>query len=300
MDPLARLGRNLALGLSAAAALSAFGAWFVAQRFVARKPSPEMFITPWELDIPYEDVSFRTSDGLLLRGWWLPHPGASRTIVTLTGYFGTRSDTIGIGSALWRRGANVLLFDYRGRGTSDPHISTLGYYETLDALAAVDYAARRAPDVPLGVVGYSMGASVAILAAARDTRIAAVVADSPFASQRRVLRRHFLRRTWLPTVPFFPLVLRFLPYDVGEVEPIREIGTITPRAVLLIHGTADTVTDPRDSDTLYGRAGRPRELWLLPGVAHCGAYFADRDAYVERVQGFLERRLATPSLLATA
>ncbi len=274
-----------------AALLTTVSAAWAARRMVAPRRPLSKFITPWELDIPYEDVEFRTSDGLTLRGWWLDRPDATRTVVTLCGHRNHRSDMLGIASALWRRGMNVLVFDYRGRGTSDPSINTLGCYETLDALAAVEYASTRAPETRVGLVGYSMGGAVAVLAAARDDRVKALVADSPFASQRRVMHSWFRTNLKIPAFPLVGLMQRFLPYDVDEVEPIREVGKIAPRAVMFIHGDEDTLTDPRDSQALYEAAGEPREMWALPSVAHCGAYFLDRTAYVERVAAFLEKHL---------
>jgi uncharacterized protein len=53
--------------------------------------------------------------------------------------------------------------------------------ERLDVLSAVDFATRTAPDLPVVVYGASMGGAAAILAAAEDTRIRAVVADSAYA-----------------------------------------------------------------------------------------------------------------------
>ncbi|MDP9351308.1 MAG: alpha/beta fold hydrolase, partial [Chloroflexota bacterium] len=175
----------------------------------------------------------------------------------------------------------------------DPSINTLGYSETLDALAAVAFCTGKAPDTQVGVVGYSMGGAVALLAAARDQRIRAVVADSPFASQRRVIQRHFRRRTRLPSFPFLSLVELFLPYDPEQVEPINEVARIAPRALMLIHGSSDAVTDPLDSEALYRAAGDPKEMWALPGVTHVGAYFQDRTTYVTRVAEFFERHLTT-------
>jgi uncharacterized protein len=50
----------------------------------------------------------------------------------------------------------------------------------------------------------------------------------------------------------------------------------------------DTVVDPRDAPLLYQAAGDPKELWLLPDVDHCGAYFADRVAYTQKIVGFFD------------
>jgi alpha-beta hydrolase superfamily lysophospholipase len=282
---------RLALGLPAGfAALTLLSARVAARRVVRPGPTEERFLTPWEFGIPYEEVSFRTRDGLRLRGWWLGRPDARRTVITLAGYKGAKHHTLGIAAALWRGGADVLLFDNRGRGDSEGEITTLGYLEQLDALAAIEYARTRS-DAPLGLVGYSMGAAVAIMVAAGDERVGAVVADSPFASQRELLRAHLRRRIGLFSLPFALAAERFLPYDVREVEPIREVERISPRACLFIHGGRDTVTDPEDSRTLYARAGDPKELWIVEEADHCGSYFADRAAYAERVAGFLERHL---------
>jgi alpha-beta hydrolase superfamily lysophospholipase len=280
------------LGLPAAAAGAAtLAAWAAARRITSPGPVEERYFTPWELQIPYEEVAFRTADGVTLRGWWMDNPDARRTVITLAGHNGARHHTLGIGSALWRRGANVLLFDNRGRGTSDRHITSLGYYETEDARAAVEYARARSSD-PVGLLGFSMGGAVAVMVAARDERVGVVVADSPFAAQRELIRHSIRQKTPLPALPLSALIEQFLPYDVEAVAPLREVAGISPRACLFIHGTDDLTTNPEDSQALYAAAGEPKELWMPEGVGHCGAYFADRDAYAARVGSFFERHLS--------
>jgi uncharacterized protein len=212
-------------------------------------------------------------------------------VITLHGHRGARHHCVGIGAALWRRGANVLLFDHRGRGSSEGELMSLGYFETLDALAAVGYALSRAPKVPLGIIGYSMGASVAVMAAARDERVGAVVADSPFASERGLLRSLLRQQLGPLHRPVTALTERLLPYAPGEVEPSREVAKIAPRATLFVHGLLDDTCDPKNSVKLYEAANVPKKLWLLEGAGHCDAYFADREAYCERVGAFFEEYL---------
>jgi alpha-beta hydrolase superfamily lysophospholipase len=286
------IARGLALGSPVAgASLATLGAWVTARRITAPGPCEDKFVTPWELGIPYEEVGFRTEDGLLLLGWWLPAPQPKRTVIALHGHRGARHHCVGIGAALWRRGANVLLFDHRGRGSSEGELMSLDYFETLDALAAVGYALSRAPGAPLGLIGYSMGAAVALMAAARDERVGAVVADSPFASERG-LDRSLLRKQLGPVhLPITALTECLLPYDLGEVEPLREVATIAPRASLFVHGLLDKTCDPKDSLRLYEAAREPKKLWLLEGASHCDAYFADREAYCEKVDSFFEEHL---------
>src|SRR5207253_3221554 len=89
-------------------------------------------------------------------------------------------------------------------------------------------------------------------------------------------------------------------YRVRDVEPLREVGLIAPRPLLLIHGEADSVTDPRDSRVLFDAAGEPKELWVTPGVEHCGTYFIDRAYYCARIATFFRQALEAPALSAEA
>ena len=294
------LRRELALGgvLGGTALLGAFG---VAGRTVRvlngprrRDPLDAFTFTPWELGVPYEPVAFRADDGVKLRGWWLPRPGSDRTIVGCTGHRGAKHELLGIGSGLWRAGNNVLLFDFRGCGESDPVALSVGYYEARDARAAVRFAREQLPDARVGLVGYSMGAAVAILVAAADQAIGAVVADSAFADLGAVVA-HAYRRHRLPPAPFLALSdalnRRRWGWSFRALRPVDAVGALAPRPLLLIHGADDAVTPAAHAEELYRAAGEPKELWIVPGTRHCGAYFVDRSAYVARVAAFFARAL---------
>src|SRR5919201_595913 len=254
--------------------------------------------------MPYEEVTFPSAGGPALRGWWMHRADSKRVVITCGGYRGHRADMLGVGTALWRDGSNVLIFDYRGHGELAGTPVTLGYQEVHDLIAAVDYVKSRVPDAAIGVIGYSMGGSVAIMGAARCQDIRAVVADSPFALQREVVRFAMNRVLRLPHGPLLHLVDLLLGYLVGyhfrDVEPLREVGLIAPRPLLLIHGENDSVTDPRDSQALYAAAGEPKELWVTPGVEHCGTYFVDRAYYCARITTFFRQALERHALGAKA
>jgi fermentation-respiration switch protein FrsA (DUF1100 family) len=98
-----------------------------------------------------------------------------------------------------------------------------------------------------------MGAAVAIMCSAWNTEVEALVADSAFATHRSAIDYHVRRVLHLPSVPFLWLA---------------------------------------DAQRLYAAAQEPKELWLLPDADHCGAYFADRPAYVAKIETFFHRSLA--------
>jgi uncharacterized protein len=252
--------------------------------------------SPYELNLPAEVVTFPPLHGeYQVSGWFFPHPQATTTILVCPGYRTPKSDLLGITAHLWRAGHNVLAFEYYGHGSPIGAPLTLGYSEINDFFGAVDYAKKRAPQTRLGVVAYSMGASIAIMCSARNTDIEALVLDSPFATHWSVIDYNVRRSFHLPSAPFVwtadYLMWWRARYRFHQVEPLREIANISPRPILLIHGGKDSIVDPNDATLLYNAAGEPKELWFLPEADHCGAYFADRVAYTNKVLNFFEQNL---------
>ena len=256
------------------------------------------FYTPFELGIPYEQVTFYNSEGLKLRGWLLTARDTTKVVITCPGYGRSKSDLLGVGARLLAAGYSVLLFDFRDQGESDPAISTIGHYERDDLDAAIDYVLWRIPGAQIALLGYSMGASAAIMSAAARPEVLCVISDSAFADLRRILRRTFRQLTHMPPSPAVDIAEMLIwlraGYRFSKVRPIDEVGKLAPRPILFIHGTADVVTPVEDAYALYAAAGEPKELWIEEGCAHCGAYFADRQVYVNRLLAFLGDALGAP------
>ncbi|PDW04582.1 alpha/beta hydrolase [Candidatus Viridilinea mediisalina] len=275
-------------------------AWYVSGR-VSPEPRRTFLdaytFTPWELGVPFEPVRFTSSAGVTLRGWWLPQAEPKGVMIGCHGHSGSKDDMLGIGSNVWRAGYSVLLFDFRGRGESDPWPQTLVSREVDDLTAAVDFVAAREPQAAIGVVGFSMGAAVAILTAAQDARIGAVVADSAFTTGRDVVAHNIRSVLRLPAeflvMAADQIVHMRHGYRFSSVRPLDRVAQLAPRPLMIIHGAEDTLVPCSHAERLYQAAKEPRELWMVPGVDHCGAYFIDRPAYCQRVIGFLDQYLTS-------
>lgn len=294
----AAVRRSLRYGMALSGALvgGAFGvAVYTARTLNAsnRRTALDGFtFSPFELNVEHELVTFESSDGVTLRGWWFPRPESDQVVIGLAGHRRAKHELLGIGSGLWRAGKNVLLFDFRGCGESDWAPQSVGHKELLDARAAVDFAARKQPGARIGLVGYSMGGAVALLVAAPDPTVRAVVADSAYDSLRGVVAHAYARRG-VPGRPLLALADRInrraYGYSFTDLRPVDAIPLLAPRPVLLIHGATDNVTPVSHARALYAAAGEPKELWIAEGAPHCGAYFQDRAYYVNRVAALFDR-----------
>lgn len=294
---IARIAGATALG--AAGVLVGVAAYATA-RINLRTPATffsNYTFSPFETQVEgYEEITLTTEDDLRLSAWWLPQPGSQRVVIGLAGHRSPKSDLLGIGSGLWRAGNNVLLFDWRSRGQSDVAQHSLAYYELRDAEAAVAYAFSRIPQARLGLMGYSMGASVALLLAAREPRVAAIAADSPFTGIAEVVA-HGASQFRLPPQLVVPMADRLTGwrygYRFGAVRPVKAVAAISPRPLLLIHGAADSLIPVSHAHELFAAAREPKQLWIVEGAEHCGAYFTDRTGYIARVAAFFEQYLGS-------
>jgi fermentation-respiration switch protein FrsA (DUF1100 family) len=90
--------------------------------------------------------------------------------------------------------------------------------------------------------------------------------------------------------PLAPLVVRIGSWQAGvdpvQIAPVRRIGRISPRPVMIIHSELDGVLLADNGRQLAEAAREPKEVWIVPGVRHAGAYGADPERYVERVASF--------------
>lgn len=254
---------------------------------------------PGRLGIAFEPVAFTSlTDGAPLRGWHMPAPAPTgRAIVIVPGIDDDRlvdGVTLGLAPTLLDAGFDVLAFDLRGEGESGGEPITFGAREQDDVLGAVALArARGAKHV--GVLGFSLGAGASILATAASNEIDALVTDSAFAELTDTLRHGLEVNLHLPA-PVATYALLFYPLlsgtDPATVSPVSVIGSIAPRPVLLIHGTADTTVPVGDSERLLRAAATATtERWLVEGGKHTHSYFVDPAAYTSRVTTFFETAL---------
>jgi dipeptidyl aminopeptidase/acylaminoacyl peptidase len=255
----------------------------------------DFMFSPFEFQADYEDVELVTADGVNFGAWYFRQPGSPQTVIVSGGHKGQRQGALGISIALWRKGFNVIVYSYRGMSGSDRAPITFGIKEVLELQAVVAFARKRIPHARIGLLGYSMGAVVSLLGAAGEPGVEALVLDSPFSDLRVLLIENVRTRARLPGTPFVWLAGLMLRARSGnrlaDCSPISVLSSLEPRPLFFIHGGGDRITNVNHSRRLYDAYRGPREIWIVQGAPHAGAYFADRPLYVERVAGFFARHL---------
>src|SRR5580704_6491307 len=226
--------------------LGAFGVigWFASER--ALHPAYPRY--KWTLatypDLHPEPIHVPAAGGILIEGRWFSGDLPSLVILA-SGYGDTQDQMLPFAEFLHQAGFGVVTYNSRARVPSGGAYVTLGAWEQMDLLSVVGYVVQRGERNAsrIGVLGISMGGATAILGAAKDKRISAVVDDSGFSDAPRVIAASFEHFIHLPAFPFAPLTIAIADWragiDVNRVRPMDVIGEISPRPVLIIHETDD-------------------------------------------------------------
>jgi uncharacterized protein len=235
-----------------------------------RPPKIISSLAPSDLKLRYEDVSFRTIDGLTLRGWYIPAAQATgKTLILLHGYPADKGNILPV-LAFLHEDFNLLLFDFRYLGKSEGSYSTAGAKEIDDLLGAIQFLKSRGIR-EVGVWGFSMGGAVALMAIEKAPEIKVVVSDSSYASLAQMALQLF--RMPVLNYPIAYLIgvwaKLFLGIDVREVSPAARIRH-TALPILLIHSSADAVIPFSQARVLQqSLAKNPNaEFWFNDQFAH--------------------------------
>jgi fermentation-respiration switch protein FrsA (DUF1100 family) len=255
-------------------------------------PQPGWVRTPAQLGVEYRDVEIASSDGTKLSAWWLDTPtDAKGTILYLHG--NAENISTHLGNVYWlpEAGYQVLLLDYRGYGHSE---GNPGLPEIFDDIAvSLEWLLEQSEtaDMPVYVLGQSLGASMGGYVAATypDLRagLTGIVLDAGFTGYaevgREVASRHWL--TWAFQYP----VAWGMPNNYDLIDYIHDIA---PTPLLIIHGTEDEVIPFSFGERLYSAAGDPKAFLRYDGP-HTGTFrdLGNRDL----VLGFLERAARQPA-----
>lgn len=225
----------------------------------------------WEpKNLIYQDVSFQSSDGTKLHGWYCPVPHPVAHVLYLHG----NAANLTYRSRLMRRlqtvhRVSVFMPDYRGYGRSEGVPTVEGVLGDCRAAWAKLSALSHSHDRDIVIMGRSLGGALAIQLAAENT-CRGLIVESTFSSLKKVAEYHFPKLAWM--VPIEKLD--------SETAVQKHHGPF-----LQSHGDRDTVVPFRLGAQLYAAANSPKRFVR---IRHANHNDAQSSAYYERFDAFLK------------
>ncbi len=219
--------------------ISLWSAWLVTH------PSRiESGLTPQNFNLLFEEIALTTKDNIPIAGWFISSSAKTSedkpapAIILLHGYPAEKGDMLFIANSLQPH-FNILLIDFRYFGKSGGLFTTLGTKEILDLEAAIDFLESRGFQ-KVGVLGFSLGGATAMLQAARDPRIAAVVSYASFADLTLLGKDAYshlpiIREALVPLMKFWARLLWSVDSAFSPKEAAKNLST----PILIIHTKTD-------------------------------------------------------------
>ncbi len=231
------------------------------------QPHHFQVLSPERFGLEYEDVTFMSSDGVGLHGWFLPAEGpALGTVLQLHG--NAENISTHFISVAWmpERGFNVFALDYRGYGASEGVATLEGVQLDIDAAMRTLLARGDVDKDRIVIYGQSLGGALAVYNVAHSPfrdHIRALVIESTFSGYVEIAREKFADH-WF-TWPF-----QWMPWLTVDdrFSPLPAMPKISPIPVLILHGDQDAVVPVHHAKVLYEAALEPKEVWIVPGAGH--------------------------------
>lgn len=249
------------------------------------------------LGLGYQNVSWNSSDGTRIAGWWVPRAGATRAAVVCHGLMDSKAGMMDFIQTLHGGGYNVLALDFRGHGDSAGWTITYGLREQDDIRTGIDYIRREFPQATANIVGvgWSMGAVSLIMAAAADPRIKALHIDAPYAGTAAMARKIGQSlpaplRTWSYYAGLSIASLE-CGRDLFSFTTTAAVGRIAPRPILIVHGRRDQVVPFEQGMQVFLAAGAPKQFFPVDNAGHCATLSVQPQAYAARMIAFLDKAL---------
>jgi fermentation-respiration switch protein FrsA (DUF1100 family) len=246
--------------------------WFVESQVFFPETTIEQ--TPLDLDLPFEDVWFTSGDSVRLHGWLIPASSPKHLLLFCHGNAGNISHRLDNVRLLHNLGISVFIFDYRGYGRSQGHISEKGFYQDSEAAYAVAREWAGQNGAKLVVFGRSLG-GIAATHLGATKKCDGLILESTFTNMGAMARAHY-------PLPFAETLLKHRLNALDEIVQVRV-------PILFFHGDRDRIVPIKLGRKLFKAAPNPKEFVVLPGAGHNDTYVVGGQDYFNKIESFFVR-----------
>jgi len=238
---------------------------YVKQPKFLYSPEREVTSTPDELGLDFENVVFKSADGLDLSGWYIPAKNSELTLLFCHGNGGNMAHRLDSIKIFHNLGLNCFIFDYRGYGNSQGKPGEEGTY--TDAMAAYKWLTEEKKMSPEDIIifGRSLGGTIAAQLASK-VKAGALIVESAFTSYVNIGKEYY---------PYMP-VRWFARFDYRTIDYIKEVHC----PVMLIYSRNDEIVPYKFGLDIYDVANEPKEFIEIFG-SHNDCFLASGEIYTE-------------------
>ena len=292
----------LMIFLALAAAICAAGI-YIARKFVY--PRCRDLDTTWQMGLEAgeytpEDTSdaeaweLQSAYGYILRGVMVKPPQPRGVVVLCHGHRHSWHGTIKYWRIFRELGYVICAYNHRFHGDSGGENCSAGWFEARDLQQVITTLRDRFPDLPVGLLGESMGGAAVLQFMELGDPVDFIIADCPYSSMEAAYR-HQLSMRLIPPLLHSPIIavaswyIRIRAgFSIGDVSALRcSMTQDTP--VLLVHGDADSYIPMSMSEDICTSRRRlyPTELLVVPEARHADAWRRDPREYTRRAKSFI-------------
>ena len=256
------------------------------------KPVQDEIIAEF-LEVPYEEVSITSHDGLKLTGRYYHVADGAPLEIQCHGYKGNAlRDFSGAKRIAKAAGRNVLLINQRCHGGSEGRTITFGILERKDVLGWIRYACDRFGNVPILLSGVSMGAATVLMVSGMELpkNVKGIIADCPYDAPSNIIKKVLEQDMGMPVKIVYPLIrlggMLYGKFNLGADSPVEAVKRAQV-PILLIHGDEDRFVPHPMSCNIYAAAPERIEFHTIPGAGHALNYVKDPEGYRQVFKAFI-------------
>jgi dipeptidyl aminopeptidase/acylaminoacyl peptidase len=209
-----------------------------------------------------------------------PGEEAATCVITCHGLYSSKDSEkyVGIAHRFCREGLAVLRFDFRGSGESGGRLKETSLTGRIEDLEDASDFVREQGYESVGVMGSSLGGTVAILTAVKNKRVKALVTWATPCHLDELFRGEKTEG------------LEKLRHDVSKYDVVKAVEELYC-PVLIVHGSRDEQVPLSHAEVLYENANEPKNFQIIEGGDHRLTKLFHRRKAVELTLDWFKRYL---------
>jgi len=247
--------------------------------------------TPSDIGIAYSPVSLM-DDGKNIKAWYIPSRGSDKVLIMIPGYGTNKSTLIDLVAPFNKEGFDLLAMDLAGQGESDPDRCTYGFDNFNSVLAAIEWVRsnRETQRKKITVLGFSIGATAALVAASKTDQLDSVIAEGAIYNMKNIMKIQLQVLGLLGSL-YVPLVMlvyrRTARASPQQLNALGRGYSFKAKKLMIIQDSLDKISPVKPAREIYAKITAKKEFWEVKESSHTGAFYKNQDEFIRRIADFI-------------